>query len=60
VKIFQAGAFTEALSVKYGNKLSLDLLNNTITNLCDIKPWVNNFPAGELETAGNFDFNTCP
>lgn len=60
VPIFEAGAFTENLSELYGNKISLDLQNNAITNLCVIKPWVENFPEGELEwssVAG--DFNNC-
>jgi hypothetical protein len=60
VRAFEKGAFTQALSEKYNNKLSLDLQGNSITNLCDIKQWVNVFPDGELETAGNFDFGTCP
>jgi hypothetical protein len=60
VPIFEAGAFTQELSDLYGNKISLDLQNNAITNLCVIKPWVDNFPEGELEwstVAG--DFNNC-
>lgn len=60
VPIFEAGAFTEALSDLYGNKISLDLQNNTITNLCEIKTWVDNFPEGELEwSAVAGDFNNC-
>jgi hypothetical protein len=60
VPIFEAGAFTEALSDLYGNKISLDLQNNSITNLCVMKPWVDNFPEGELEwSAVAGDFNNC-
>lgn len=60
VPIFEAGAFTQALSVTYGNKISLDLQNNAITNLCVMKPWVDNFPEGELEwSAVAGDFNNC-
>ncbi|EKB51216.1 internalin [Cecembia lonarensis] len=58
VPVFEAGAFTQALSDQYGNKISLDLQNNAITNLCVIAPWVDNFPEGELEwsaVAGDFD-----
>jgi hypothetical protein len=60
VPIFEAGAFTQELSELYGNKISLDVQSNAITNLCVIKPWVDNFPEGELEwstVAG--DFNNC-
>ncbi len=60
VALFEAGAFTQALSTQYGNKISLDLQNNAITDLCLINPWVDNFPEGELEwssVAG--DFNDC-
>lgn len=56
---FKKGAFTVELSEQYGNKLSLDLQNNTIEDLCLISEWVGVFPDGELETAGNFDFSTC-
>lgn len=60
VPIFEAGAFTQALSNTYGNKISLDLQNNAITNLCVMKPWVDNFPEGELEwSAVAGDFNNC-
>jgi len=59
VAIFEAGAFTQTLSDKYNNKISLDLQGNSIDNLCLISDWVNQFPEGELETAGNFDFGTC-
>lgn len=60
VPIFEAGAFTQALSDAYGNKISLDLQNNAITNLCVMKPWVDNFPEGELEwSAVAGDFNNC-
>ena len=60
VSVFEAGAFTQELSDLYDNKISLDLQNNAITNLCVIEDWVDNFPQGELEwstTAG--DFNNC-
>ena len=60
VPIFEAGAFTQELSDLYGNKISLDLQNNAITNLCVIKQWVDNFPEGELEwSAVAGDFNNC-
>jgi hypothetical protein len=60
VPIFEAGAFTQSLSELYGNKISLDLQNNAITNLCVMKPWVDNFPEGELEwSAVAGDFNNC-
>lgn len=60
VPLFEAGAFTQALSDLYENKISLDLQNNVITNLCVISPWVENFPAGELEWSGAAgDFNNC-
>lgn len=60
VPIFEAGAFTQELSDLYGNKISLDLQNNAITNLCVIAPWVDNFPEGELEwSAVAGDFNNC-
>ncbi|WP_291785054.1 hypothetical protein [Cecembia sp.] len=60
VPIFEAGAFTQELSDLYGNKISLDLQNNSITNLCVIKQWVDNFPEGELEwSAVAGDFNNC-
>lgn len=58
VPLFEAGAFTQGLSDLYGNKISLDLQNNSITNLCVMKPWIDNFPEGELEwsaVAGDFD-----
>jgi len=58
VPLFEAGAFTQELSDLYNNKISLDLQNNAITNLCVIKDWVDNFPPGELEwsaVAGNFE-----
>lgn len=60
VPIFEAGAFTEELSDLYDNKISLDLQNNEITNLCVIEAWVDNFPDGELEwSAVAGDFNNC-
>lgn len=60
VPVFEAGAFTPALSDLYSNKISLDLQNNVITNLCAINPWVGNFPEGELEwSAAAGDFNNC-
>lgn len=60
VSVFEAGAFTQGLSDTFGNKISLDLQNNAITNLCVIEDWVDNFPQGELEwsTAAG-DFNNC-
>lgn len=60
VSVFEAGAFTQELSDLYGNKISLDLQNNAITNLCVIEDWVDNFPQGELEwsTAAG-DFTNC-
>lgn len=60
VPIFEAGAFTQELSDLYDNKISLDLQNNAITNLCVIEDWVDNFPQGELEwSAVAGDFNNC-
>lgn len=56
---FEKGAFTEELSVKYGNKLSLDLQNNTFEDLCLLAPFVSVFPEGELEWSGSFSFNDC-
>ncbi|EIM75219.1 putative internalin B [Nitritalea halalkaliphila LW7] len=60
VALFEAGAFTEALSTQYGNKISLDLQNNAITDLCLINAWTGNFPEGELEwSAVAGDFENC-
>jgi hypothetical protein len=60
VALFEAGAFTDALSTQYGNKISLDLQNNPITDLCVINPWKDNFPEGELEwSAVAGDFSNC-
>ncbi|PRY85515.1 leucine-rich repeat domain-containing protein [Mongoliibacter ruber] len=56
VTIFEAGAFTQELSDLYGNKISLDLQNNNITNPCVIAEWVDQFPQGELE---GWDGTTC-
>jgi len=58
-KAFEKGAFTEELSTQYGNKLSLDLQNNTFTDLCLISQYVGVFPAGELEFSGSFSFDDC-
>lgn len=60
VSVFEAGAFTQGLSDTFGNKISLDLQDNAITNLCVIEDWVDNFPQGELEwSTGSGDFNNC-
>ncbi|MGY6546283.1 leucine-rich repeat domain-containing protein [Arthrospiribacter ruber] len=60
VQVFEAGAFTQGLSDQYNNKISLDLQNNAITDLCLISPWVDNFPEGELEwSAVAGDFSEC-
>ncbi|MCH7410222.1 leucine-rich repeat domain-containing protein [Belliella sp. DSM 111904] len=60
VPLFEAGAFTEALSEEFDNKISLDIQNNAITDLCAIYPWVGNFPEGELEwSSAAGDFSDC-
>lgn len=49
VKVFEAGGFSQTLSDQFGNKISLDLQQNAITNPCVIAQWVGQFPEGELE-----------
>ncbi|GHB26338.1 hypothetical protein GCM10008106_03730 [Mongoliitalea lutea] len=60
IPLFEAGAFTQTLSDRFGNKISLDLQNNPITDLCLIAPFANNFPEGELEwSAVAGDLSNC-
>ena len=58
-KAFEKGAFTQELSDKYNNKLSLDIQNNTIEDLCLLSPYAGVFPSGEFEWSGAFTFDDC-
>ncbi len=50
IPLFEAGAFSVALSEEVGNKRSLDLQNQVIPDLCDLKPYADLFDENnELE-----------